>query len=119
MNQLDPVNVAVLAFAALIGSTELAQLAAESAATLATDANASALAALTNHTADADPHTQYLTKSESADALATKVDKVTGKQLSTEDYTSDEKSKLPAGDGAVNVMVSPLRLAVPADALTA
>ncbi|WP_207871400.1 hypothetical protein, partial [Pseudomonas sp. 95_A] len=68
-------------------AAQAAQLAAESAATLATDANAGALGALANHTAASDPHTQYLTKAESTDALATKVDKEVGKGLSTEDFT--------------------------------
>ena len=77
-----------------LAAAQAAQLAAESAATLATDANAGALAALTNHTAAADPHTQYLTKAESTDALAAKVDKVVGKQLSTEDFTTSDRNKL-------------------------
>ena len=38
--------------------------------------------------------TQYYTKTESNTLLGNKVDKVTGKQLSTEDYTTAEKSKL-------------------------
>ena len=66
----------------------------EQSALDAADANAGAQDALANHTAAADPHTQYLTKAESTDVLATKVDAVMGKQLSTEDYTTPEKSKL-------------------------
>ena len=90
-----------------LAAAQAAQLAAESAATLATDANTVALAALTNHTAAADPHTQYLTKAESTDALATKVDKVAGKQLSTEDYTAAEKSKLAGIAAGANAYTHP------------
>lgn len=38
--------------------------------------------------------TDYYTKTETNDLLDDKVDKVTGKQLSTEDYTTAEKTKL-------------------------
>ncbi len=50
------------------------------------------------------------------DGLATKVDKVTGKQLSTEDYTSTEKSKLAGISAGAEVNVNADFNAVSGDA---
>ena len=80
---------------------------AEQVAADATAANTGALAAVANHTAAADPHTQYLTKAESTDALATKVDKEVGKGLSTEDFTTEEKSKLASVENGANAYNHP------------
>lgn len=55
-------------------------------------------------TADAD--NKYYTKASAVTGLATKVDKVEGKQLSTEDFTSAEKTKLAGiADGANNYVL--------------
>ena len=78
-------------------------------ATDATDVNTSALAAVTNHIIAADPHAQYLTKAESVDALASKVDNVIGKQLSTEDYISAEKAKLASVENGANAYTHPAK----------
>lgn len=57
-------------------------------------------------TADAD--NKYYTKSSATTALAAKVDKVSGKQLSTEDYTTAEKTKLAGVDVGANKYVLPV-----------
>ena len=57
-------------------------------------------------TADAD--NKYYTKSSATTALAAKVDKVSGKQLSTEDYTTVEKTKLAGVDVGANKYVLPV-----------
>lgn len=75
---------------------------ASSAATSETNAASSALAAQTAQTAaekarddaQAIAGGDYATKSYVDDKLTAKVDKVSGKQLSTEDYTTAEKNKL-------------------------
>ena len=51
-------------------------------------------------TADAD--SKYYTKDSATIDLATKVDKVEGKQLSTEDYTTEEKTKLAGVEAGAN-----------------
>lgn len=50
---------------------------------------------ISNHTNDIDAH---------ADLFVTKVDKVPGKGLSTNDYTTEEKEKLAALDGNVTLL---------------
>jgi len=80
---------------------------AEQSATVAADANTGVLGALANHTAAADPHTQYLTKAESTVALAVKVDKEVGKGLSTEDYTTAEQAKLASVETGANAYTHP------------
>ena len=98
-------NDGVDKFSAQYWATQSEQSALDAAA----DANAGAQDALANHTAAADPHTQYLTKAESTDVLATKVDAVMGKQLSTEDYTSAEKAKLASVANGANAYIHPAK----------
>ena len=57
-------------------------------------------------TTDAD--NKYYTKANAATALAAKVDKVTGKQLSTEDYTTAEKTKLAGITAGANNYTLPI-----------
>ena len=80
---------------------------AEQSAIDAADANTGVLDALANHTAAADPHTQYLTKAESTDAFAAKVDKEVGKGLSTEDFTTAEQAKLASVETGANAYTHP------------
>lgn len=80
---------------------------AEQSAIDAADANTGVLGALVNHTAAADPHTQYLTKAESTDAFAAKVDKEVGKGLSTEDFTTAERAKLASVETGANAYTHP------------
>ena len=56
----------------------------------------------------ADADNKYYTKSSATTALAAKVDKVSGKQLSTEDYTTAEKTKLAGVDVGANKYVLPV-----------
>ena len=51
---------------------------------------------------------KYYTKASATTDLATKVDKVDGKQLSTEDYTSAEKTKLAGVETGANKYVLPV-----------
>lgn len=51
---------------------------------------------------------KYYTKASATTDLATKVDKVTGKQLSTEDYTSAEKTKLAGVETGANRYTLPV-----------
>lgn len=66
-----------------------------------------AAAAVTAHVQASDPHAQYLKESDAETALSNKVDKVTGKQLSTEDYTTAEKSKLSGIESGANAYTHP------------
>lgn len=50
--------------------------------------------------------TSVYNKTETDDLLALKVDKVTGKQLSTEDFTTDEKTKLAGIEAGAEVNVN-------------
>lgn len=51
---------------------------------------------------------KYYTKTSAATDLATKVDKVEGKQLSTEDYTTAEKTKLAGVEVGANKYILPV-----------
>lgn len=51
---------------------------------------------------------KYYTKASATTDLATKVDKVTGKQLSTNDYTTAEKTKLAGVETGANKYVLPV-----------
>lgn len=51
---------------------------------------------------------KYYTKASATADLVTKVDKVTGKQLSTEDYTSAEKTKLAGVESGANKYTLPV-----------
>nr|DAG80510.1 MAG TPA: Head fiber protein [Caudoviricetes sp.] len=51
---------------------------------------------------------KYYTKASATADLVTKVDKVTGKQLSTEDYTSAEKTKLAGVEAGANRYTLPV-----------
>lgn len=51
---------------------------------------------------------KYYTKASATADLVTKVDKVTGKQLSTEDYTSAEKTKLAGVEPGANKYTLPV-----------
>lgn len=51
---------------------------------------------------------KYYTKASATTDLATKVDKVDGKQLSTEDYTSAEKTKLAGVESGANKYTLPV-----------
>lgn len=66
-----------------------------------------AAAAVTAHVQASDPHAQYLKESDAETALSNKVDKVTGKQLSTEDYTTADKSKLSGIESGANAYTHP------------
>lgn len=50
----------------------------------------------------ADANSKYYTKDSATIDLAAKVDKVEGKQLSTEDYTTEEKTKLAGVEAGAN-----------------
>lgn len=66
-----------------------------------------AAAAVTAHVQASDPHAQYLKESDAETALSNKVDKVTGKQLSTEDYTTADKDKLSGIEAGANAYTHP------------
>lgn len=66
-----------------------------------------AAAAVTAHVQASDPHAQYLKESDAETALSNKVDKVTGKQLSTEDYTTADKDKLSGIEAWANAYTHP------------
>lgn len=66
-----------------------------------------AAAAVTAHVQASDPHVQYLKESDAETALSNKVDKVTGKQLSTEDYTTADKDKLSGIEAGANAYTHP------------
>lgn len=51
---------------------------------------------------------KYYTKASATTDLATKVDKVTGKQLSTNDYTTAEKTKLAGVETGANKYILPV-----------
>ncbi len=87
--------------------------------------SAATQAALNTKANDADVTSSLATKANASDvttSLATKVDKVTGKELSTNDYTTAEKSKLAAitgtntGDQDLSSYVTITQLATKANA---
>lgn len=66
-----------------------------------------AATAVTAHVQASDPHAQYLKESDAETALSNKVDKVTGKQLSTEDCTTADKDKLSGIEAGANAYTHP------------
>ena len=100
-------NGATITFNHKDGTTSTATVNNVASATAATnDAKGQKIDATYQKTADAD--NKYYTKKSANAALATKVDKVSGKQLSTEDYTTAEKTKLAGVDVGANKYVLPV-----------
>ena len=100
-------NGATITFNHKDGTTSTATVNNVASATAATnDAKGQKIDATYQKTADAD--NKYYTKNSANAALATKVDKVSGKQLSTEDYTTAEKTKLAGVDVGANKYVLPV-----------
>lgn len=73
---------------------------AEQSAVVAADANTGVLGALSRHTAEYDPHTQYLTKAESIGALATKLDVNDPSVTNAREWAATEVSQTEAEAGA-------------------
>ena len=100
-------NGATITFNHKDGTTSTATVNNVASAIAATnDAKGQKIDATYQKTADAD--NKYYTKKSANAALATKVDKVSGKQLSTEDYTTAEKTKLAGVDVGANKYVLPV-----------
>ena len=100
-------NGATITFNHKDGTTSTATVNNVASATAATnDAKGQKIDTTYQKTADAD--NKYYTKNSANAALATKVDKVSGKQLSTEDYTTAEKTKLAGVDIGANKYVLPV-----------
>lgn len=76
---------------------------AEQSAVVAADANTGVLGALSNHTAEADPHTQYLTKAESIHVLATKLDVNDLSVTNAREWTASEVSQAEAEAGTATI----------------
>lgn len=100
-------NGATITFNHKDGTTSTATVNNVASATAAiNDAKGQKIDTTYQKTADAD--NKYYTKNSANAALATKVDKVSGKQLSTEDYTTAEKKKLAGVDVGANKYVLPV-----------